>query len=118
MKKKLIEAGKLDSFICKDSKTIYVDNSMLLTPGAKDELRKRKISITRVADASAQMSTPAEQETSGCSNSAHCTKAECDSCEGLVMGIAVILKEEYGITDIAKLKELSFSIADAVKANI
>lgn len=117
MKKKLIEAGKLDSFICKDSNTIYVDNSMLLTPGAKDELRKRKISISRVADASVEMNSSAGEEAE-CSNASRCTKAECDSCEGLVMGIAVILKEEYGITDMAQLKEMSFSIANAVKAGL
>ncbi len=29
MKKKLIEAGNLDSFICPDSDTFYVDNNIL-----------------------------------------------------------------------------------------
>ncbi|WP_320172214.1 hypothetical protein [Maridesulfovibrio sp.] len=113
MKKKLIEAGNIDCFISPESHTLYVDSSMILTPGAKDELRKRKISITRVEDSAAV----AAEGKGGCGNPA-CTKEVCDECEGLVMGIAVLLKEEYGITDLSKLKDLSFSIAEAVKANI
>ena len=114
MKKKLIEAGNLDSFICPDSDTFYVDNNILLTPGAKDELRKRKIKIVRVEDAAAAV---AESGSAGCGNP-DCTKEVCDGCEELVMGIAVLLKEEYGITDLAQLKEMSFKFADAVKGNI
>lgn len=114
MKKKLIEAGNLDSFICPDSDTIYVDKTMILTPGAKDALRKRKIKITRVEDAAAAV---AEAGNGGCGNP-DCTKEVCDGCEDLVMGIAVVLKEEYGITDLAQLKEMSFKLAEAVKCNI
>ncbi|NDV23303.1 hypothetical protein [Desulfovibrio sp. JC022] len=114
MKKKLIEAGNLDSFVCPDSDTLYVDNTMLLTPGAKDELRKRKISIARVEDAAAAV---AEAGNGGCGNP-DCTKDVCDECEDLVMGIAVLLKEEYGITDLGQLKEMSFKLAEAVKGNI
>ncbi|WP_319776997.1 hypothetical protein [Maridesulfovibrio sp.] len=113
MKKKLIEAGNLDSFICSDSKTLYVDNTMILTPGAKDELCKRKIKIARVEDAAAV----AETGNRGCGNP-DCTKEVCDGCEDLVMGIAVLLKEEYGITDMAQLKDLSFKVAEVVKGNI
>ncbi|WP_432738138.1 hypothetical protein [Maridesulfovibrio sp. FT414] len=117
MKKKLIEVRNLDSFICKESGTINVDKCMLLTPGAKDELRRRKIRIVHVADAYAEAHAADVHEADGCGN-ANCTKEKCDGCESLVMGIAVLLKEEYGITDMAQLKELSFSIAEAVKAHI
>lgn len=107
MKKKLIEVGNLDSFICPDSSTIYVDNTMILTPGAKDELSKRKITIARVADAKVAVGQQREQ-----------VSCDSDECESLVMGIAVMLKEEYGITDIAQLKEMSFQLAEIVKENI
>ncbi|WP_027723007.1 hypothetical protein [Maridesulfovibrio zosterae] len=118
MKKKLIEVGNLDSFLCPDSCTIYVDNTMILTPGAKDELRKRKISIARVADAKSMKDRMYEQDSSDCKYTNSCEKAECDECESLVMGIAVMLKEEYGITDLTQLKEMSFQLAEIVKENI
>ncbi|WP_421899804.1 hypothetical protein [Maridesulfovibrio sp.] len=119
MKKKLIEAGNLDSFICPDCHTFFADCNMILTPGAKDELSKRKIKLARVEDAAAAVAgcCNGAADNVGCGNS-DCTKEACNGCEELVMGIAVLLKEEYGITDLAQLKEMSFKLADAVKGNI
>ncbi len=92
---------------------------MILTPGAKDELSKRKIKLARVEDAAAAVAgcCNGAADNVGCGNS-DCTKEACNGCEELVMGIAVLLKEEYGITDLAQLKEMSFKLADAVKGNI
>lgn len=111
MKKELIEVGNLDSFVCPECDTFYADCNMILTPGAKDELSKRKIKLVRVEDAAVAVA--------GCCNG-EAGNGECvgDDCEELVMGIAVLLKEEYGITDLAQLKEMSFKLADTVKANI
>ncbi len=112
MKKKLIEVGNLDSFICPDSSTIYVDNTMILTPGAKDELGKRKITIARVADAFAVVGGHEGQSAGGCE------EAQCDDAERFMLGVAVMLKEEYGIEDMEHLQILSARIADTIKNNI
>ncbi|CCO23641.1 hypothetical protein [Maridesulfovibrio hydrothermalis] len=118
MKKKLIEVGNLESFLCPDSSMFYVDSTIILTPGAKDELGRRKISIARVADAEAAVREQKDQAFSECRDAGDCVKAERDECENLVMGIAVMLKEEYGISDIAQLKEMSFQLAEIVRENI
>lgn len=124
MKKKLIEAGNLDSFICPDCATFFVDSNMIMTPGAKDVLSQRKISISRVEDAAAAVAGCCKGEVAGCEaensccGDSACTKEACNGCEELVMGIAVLLKEEYGITDLEQLKEMSFKLAEAVKENI
>ena len=45
MAKKLVGIDNLDAAICQASGKIYVDGSIILTPGAKDELIKRGIPI-------------------------------------------------------------------------
>ena len=52
MKKVLVQADNLDEFICQEEATLYVDASMILTPGAKDELLKRGVAVVRTSCAS------------------------------------------------------------------
>jgi hypothetical protein len=43
--KKLITKNNFTDFVCKKNNTIYVDHSMILSPGVKDILRDRGITI-------------------------------------------------------------------------
>ncbi|SMF29755.1 hypothetical protein [Desulfovibrio gilichinskyi] len=104
MKKILVEVGNLESFICQDSAKIYVDNSMILTPGAKDELSKRKIEIVRGSKPDTTVCEAAEHGTEG--------------FERFVLTIAVMLKEQFGINDPEQLQILSYQVAKTVKENI
>ena len=45
MKKTLIGSSRIDEFIKEGEKTLYMDKTMILTPGAKDILRNRGVAI-------------------------------------------------------------------------
>lgn len=110
MKKTLIEKGNIESFICQANGAIYVDNTMLLTPGAKDELSKRKIKIVRGA-----------KPTNSCGGAENCPARICGGVaadadfERLLLGVAAMVKQEYGIDDPKKLKEISCQIVTTLK---
>ena len=112
MKKTLVEASNLDSFICQANAKIYVDRNMILTPGAKDELSKRKIAIARD-----------EQPGPTCGGAASCparlcvTNTETADMERLFYGVAAMVKEEYGIEDPEQLKTISCQIIKTLKQN-
>lgn len=125
MKKQLVEVSNLDSCICNTNAKIYVDNSMILTPGARDELSKRKITIVRDAkpefascgDASchAKLCTPGLAEPADTTDASGSEDAE---LERLFYGVAAMVKEEYGIEDHQQLKDISFKIVEALKKHI
>lgn len=56
MGKVLITADNLDEFLAPDRNEFYVDPTMILTPGAKDELSKRKISLVHCPDKASRTS--------------------------------------------------------------
>lgn len=119
MKKKLIEVCNIESFICKTHGRIYVDNSMILTPGARDELNKRKIMIVRDAkpefNCCGTDSCPARVCTDSQAGTEDCGDAD---MERLFYGVAAMVKEEYGIEDPQQLKDISCKIVEALKQNI
>ena len=115
MQKTLVRADNLDEFLCRAEARIFVDNStMILTPGAKDELSKRKIAIVY----------------GPCPNAASCTLHESPasslgSClannpgmESLLVGLAATLKKDYGISDPEQLKDYSLQALQTIKANL
>jgi hypothetical protein len=119
MKKKLIEVSNLDSCICQANARIYVDNSMILTPGARDELSKRKITIIREAQpefkSCGAADCPARLCIPGAADTAHSGEAD---LERLFYGVAAMVKEEYGIDDPQQLKDISCKIVQILKQNI
>lgn len=117
MKKTLVEAGKLDCLICTGCNTIFVDDNMILTPGAKDEISQRKLTTVR-GPVPEVCCPPATEE---CATEQCCAAPEecCDAAhEKLMLGVAVVLKEEYGIEDPAQLQAMSCQVVKAIKANI
>jgi hypothetical protein len=105
MKKTLVEAKMLDKYICTNN-TIYLDGSIILTPSAKDELNKRGIAIIH--------GSPTKPEAGQCA-----VDCVCDACikqagtgntEKIFYSIAAILKQDFGVTDVKQLQEISCRI--------
>lgn len=103
MKKVLVQADNLDEFICREDATLHVDASMILTPGAKDELLKRGVAVVRTSCAS-----PAP----------HAALSGSENLEGLLLGVAAILRQECGITDPERLKAASLQAVQIIRDNL
>lgn len=116
MKKQLIEVSNLKSYICQANAKIYVDNTMILTPGAKDELNKRKITIIRDAKPETTCGKSATCPARVCL--AHADDTSIADMERLFYGVAAMVKEEYGIDDPQQLMDISSKIVNTLKQNI
>lgn len=111
MKKQLITVDNLSEYTCRTSNRIYVDNTMILTPGAKDELSKKGIDIVRTP-------CPDMDTCTAHSSPAAADSGACQEAERLIYGLAAMLQSEYGITDPEKLKALSIKAATIIRKNI
>jgi hypothetical protein len=119
MKKKLIEVSNLESYICRTNARIYVDATMILTPGAKDELSKRKITIVREPKPAFESCGAADCPAKLCSPGSAVTTLSGDAdLERLFYGVAAMVKEEYGIDDPQQLTEISCKIVQTLKQTI
>ncbi len=113
MKKQLVVVKNLDSYLCQACATIYVTKSMILTPGAKDELKRRNICIVYGdAPADVDCSTVAEKV----APAAKMTDEE--DMERLLDGVAAMAKEELGIDDPETLKKISLKVVDTLRKSI
>lgn len=116
MKKKLVEVSNMDAYICLDSKKFYAEDNMVLTPGVKDELSKRGIAIVH--------SSKPETVYSRCSANAHAAGAhaqaapQADNLEDLLVSVAALVREEFGIEDPETLKAVSCQVVKTLKENI
>ncbi|WP_174408915.1 hypothetical protein [Desulfovibrio psychrotolerans] len=134
MKKKLVGADNLDSFICKADGKLYADGSVILTAGARDELSRRGIAVEYGPRPGAGAYAPAHGDCPpgytcppGCTCAA-CAAGAVAACtaeaaghtdlEGLVLGVAAILKNEFGIHDPEELKAVSCEAVKVIRDNI
>ena len=94
MGKTLITIDNLDQFI--HSNKLVMDSAKILPPGARDELCKRGVQIS-YDEAAAH----------------HCGHGECaqhahdEHCDDLLIGVAAIIKQHYGITDPDELRKVT-----------
>jgi hypothetical protein len=113
MKKQLVEVNNLDSYICQACSTIYVTKDLILTPGAKDELRRRNICIV-YGEAPADIVCTTAPDTAETST----TLTADEDMERLFYGVAAMAKEELGIDDPQTLKDISTRIVDTLRKSI
>lgn len=107
MKKELIGKDNLDQFLCLHGPKIYVDTaSYILSPGAKDELAKRHIEIVY---------GPCPDYPSCGHQAGYQPSSKVDD---FTISVAAVLQKEYGITDPAKLKEMTLEAVKTLKASI
>ncbi len=127
MKKKLVGVECLNEYICQSSNKLYADGSIILSPGAKDELAKRGVTIVYGPRPDAAQGCPPGCTCPACMAAQACphgcTCAECTATmdkdlERLFYAVAAMLKTEYGITDHEQLKKISCQVVKTLKANI
>lgn len=94
MAKQLIESANVDEFICHEEKKFYLDLSrMVLTPGAKDLLRRKNIEIVYCEVQESPADVPAAPSTATSGN--------------LSETVAVLLKQDYAITDADQVERIT-----------
>ncbi len=116
MKKYLVETSNLDQFICQATRKIYVDNTMILTAGAKDKLAELGIPIVygpRPQNLCCRSAVPGYFGAEG-------SKAvnEGTELENMLIAIAAVLQKEYKVTDPEELKKLTCQIVTTLRDNI
>lgn len=124
MGKILVGVDNLDTAICQASGKVYADGSLILTPGAKDELGKRGIAIVygprpESMDCGTQNGSAACPP--GCTCPACIVRAagkEGATMESLVLSVTEILKNQYHITDPEQLKTISLHVLKTIRENI
>lgn len=110
MGKKRVGVDNLESFMGKDSGAFYMDGSVILTPGAKDELSRRGIAIIYGPRPESDDHAPAA-----------CGEGDCGAesgAERLALAVAGILQERYGITDPEQLRKLSCHVVETIRENV
>ena len=121
MGKKLIQAGDLDSVICRATGKVYADGSIILTPGAKDELSRRGVAIVygpKSGDAgcaAAAAGCPVGCTCPACSGK---SALDCTTLDALTRSVSEMLKNNCHITDEEQLKLLSRQALQTIRDNI
>ncbi len=126
MKKTLICVENLEQHICRAGGKLYL-NGAILTPGARDELAKRRIAVLPgpCPDVSScPLRAAAQTCLAGCGEGAGNggPAAGAENAEAvlarLTLGIAAVLKKDYGVTDPTRIQELAFKAIQVVRDNI
>lgn len=137
MKKELITVDNVNNYISKQDGKLYVFGNRLLTAGAKDELGRRRVSVVYgpepVAAPAAASScgsaagTPCGKSHGTCRGGCNCGSSitpgiaagaplgSYTSVESLALALATMLKDKYGVTDPAELKELTAKALKAIR---
>ena len=146
MKKELITVDNVNNYISKQEGKLYVFGNRLLTAGAKDELGRRRVAVVYGPEpvaAPVAAAKPAVAATAAPASSCACGKSHgscrggCNcgsaitpgiaagaplgsytSVESLALALASMLKDKYGVTDPAELKELTAKALKAIRDNM
>ena len=106
MSKTLITVDNLEQFICCGK--LAMDNSKILTAGARDELTRRHIDIAWGEPGQDCCCQPG-------ATSATCAAPAVAPCDmDTLIGVAAIIKEHYGITDPDVLRKVTLETAAAI----
>lgn len=125
MKKELITVDNLDSFLCAQDGRLYVNRNRMLSPGAKDELHRRGVTV--VYD---EEPTPAVQSAGACRGCCGAGRtffvgpeegsplASAGSLESLTLAVASMLRRQYGVTDPEEVRRMTVEALKTIKDNI
>ena len=144
MKKELITVDNVNNYISKQDGKLYVFGNRLLTAGAKDELGRRRVAVVygpepvaAPAAAAKPAASAAPASSCACGKSHGSCRGGCNcgsaitpgiaagaplgsytSVESLALALASMLKDKYGVTDPAELKELTAKALKAIRDNM
>ena len=125
MKKELISVENLDAFICRQDGKLYVSRNRILTPGAKDELHRRGVSVVSGEDPA-----PAVQPQAACRGGCGAGKTffvgpeegtpftTASSLESLSIAVASMLRKQYGVTDPEQVRSMTVEALKTIRDNI
>jgi hypothetical protein len=116
MQKTLIKLDNIDGAICRLDNRIYVDSTMVLSPGAKDELNKRGVTII-YGSCPSQASCPEHGHGKSDNSLSSCLTASKD-LESLRLGMATMIKKECGVINPERLKALSLQAVETIRDNL
>lgn len=119
MSKTLITIENLDQFIC--CGTVLMDNSKILTAGARDELTRRKVQLVYGAEGQVcdcQKDAHGNEQAACCATNTtgQTGHAACQYDEEMLIGVAAIIKQHYGITDPEVLRKVTLETAAAISS--
>ncbi len=104
MKKQLIGAHNIDDFINPDTSSLCVDAGMILSPGAKDILRNKGVTIVY-----GEVAKKSDVNTA-ISSDITTKETKHDSQVLLIKKIANMLSNEYGIKEEKQLRTISLQV--------
>lgn len=105
MKKKLVSAENISDFLDAEAKEIYVDSSMILTSGAKDYLRDKKVKLVYTKQVAA-LETPARSNAGMCQS---------EKLKMVVTKIVSILKNDFQISDSGTVERVTQRVLSGLK---
>lgn len=103
MKKKLVTAQNVTEFIGAGAREMHVDNSMIVTAGAKDYLRENKIKIVY----GKQLETPV--------SSASGTACQSKDLKTVVAKIVSILRNDLQVRDASTVESVTQKVLSGLK---
>ena len=114
MGKTLITLENLDQFV--HGKTLAMDSSKIITAGARDELTKRGIDV--VYGEACCTACGHDPHADHChADHSHAQNCPADKChEELLVGVAAIIKQHYGITNPDELRKVTLDTVRAIAA--
>lgn len=124
MKKELISVENLNSFISRKDGKLYVGKNGILTPGAKDELARRKVSIVYGEEPAVEDRAPcacgcgAAGKTFFIGPEEAIGLSSAGSLESLSLAVAHMLRTQYGETDPARIRAMTVEALKTIKDNI
>ena len=120
MKKELITVENLDSCISRDGK-LYAGRNRILSPGARDELARRGVSIV-YGEEPVAVSEQSCRRCCGTGKTFFVGPEEgfgsVKSLESLSVAVAAMLRTQYGVTDPEDVRRMTVEALKTIRDNI
>ena len=107
MGKTLITLENIDEFVCCGK--LAMDSTKIITAGARDELTKRGIEVV-YGEAEGQCCCHGHDHAHDHAHDHHAPQHD----EDLLVGVAAIIRQHYGITDPETLKKVTLETVAAI----
>ena len=111
MGKTLITLDNIDEFVCCGK--LAMDSSKIITAGARDELTKRGIEVV-YGEAEGQCCCHGHDHAHDHAHDHHGPQHD----EELLIGVAAIIRQHYGITDPEMLKKVTLETVTAISKDL